>query len=104
VDVVIAPRATRHRSPLLAVHEHKLELRDVQAVAGVSVTTPVRTAADLARVLTATQAVPLLDALSRHAGLRAVDVLTQLDAMPYGRGVAKAREVVNAWAAAVASR
>jgi hypothetical protein len=104
VDVVIAPGTSRRRSPRLATHEHRLSPVDVQHVDGVAVTTPIRTAVDLARSLPVPVASAELDQLARSTGVRAVDVLARIEAMAHGRGVARAREVVHAWAAAVASR
>jgi hypothetical protein len=104
VDVVIAPGSSRQRAAHLATHEHRLRAGDVTCIAGLRLTTPGRTAADVARLLPPAAVPAALDRLARHTGLRAVDVLAQLERMPYGRGVARARGLVNAWAAAVASR
>ena len=104
VDLVIAPGSTRLRSTALRLHEHRLAAEDVDRVGGLLVTNPVRTGADVARTLAPSTAVRLLDGLSRACSLRPVDVLDQLERMPHGRGVARARVVVHTWASAVASR
>ena len=104
IDIVIAPGSTRLRSTALRLHEHRLATEDVEHVGGVLVTNPVRTAADVARTLSPATALRLLDGLSLRCALRPVDVLDQLERMPHGRGVARARAVVHTWASAVASR
>jgi hypothetical protein len=71
---------------------------DVERVAGVPVTTPPRTAADLARDLPAAEALPWLDRLRDGAGVTPAAVVRQLDAMPAARRVTTARRLVRAWA------
>ncbi len=104
VDVVIAPGSTRLRSTVLRLHEHRLGTDEVDRIGAVLVTSPVRTAADVARTLAPSTVTRHLDALNRASAVRAVDVLDQLERMPHGRGVARARSVVHAWASAMASR
>jgi len=103
IDLVIAPGSTRPRRGRMRLHEHRLGPREVQMIAGLRLTSPVRTAADLARSLPAAQVAGQLDRLRRDCGVRAVDVIEQLEGMTRCRGVARARELVLAWASSVAS-
>ena len=102
IDLVSPPGRARWRDPLLVTHEHRLGRGDVDDVAGVLVTSPARTAADLARTRPAVEVLPILALMWRTCGLRPTAVLTQLDRMARGRGVRLAREVVGAWASALA--
>jgi hypothetical protein len=104
VDVVIAPGSTRLRSAVLRLHEHRLAVDEVDRVGALLVTSPIRTAADVARTLAPPTVLRHLDALNQACAVSAVDVLAQLERMPHGRGVARARSAVHAWATAVASR
>jgi hypothetical protein len=72
---------------------------DVAVLAGVRVTTPARTAADLARDLSPRHALAWLDRLRERAEITPADVVRQLDMMPTARRVAPARRLVRAWAA-----
>ncbi len=63
------------------------------------VTSPARTAVDLARRLPVAEAVPALRALSRAAPVTLHDLLARLEALRGQRGVARARSAVLAWAA-----
>ena len=72
---------------------------DVAQLAGVRVTTPARTAADLARDLSPRHALAWLDQLRERAEVTPADVVRQLDMMPTARRVAPARRLVRAWAA-----
>lgn len=76
------------RSPSgLVVHSYDLAPEEVCAVRGMSVTTPARTAFDLGRLLPASVAVPILDALIRSSGLEISDVWAIAAARPGLRGV-----------------
>jgi hypothetical protein len=66
---------------------------DVAVLGGVRVTTPPRTAVDLARELPPHQALPWLDRLRDDAGLDPADVVRRLEAIPV-----PARRLVRAWA------
>ena len=103
IDLIIPPGTTRPRRARLRLHEHRLGQREVHTVAGLRMTTPVRTAADLARTLPSAQTAVQLDRLRRSCGVSAVDVVEQLERMSRCRGVARARELVLAWASSVAS-
>jgi hypothetical protein len=78
--------------------------RDVVRLADITVTTPARTAADLARTLAPPVVETALDLLGRSCGLTVVDVLDQLERMRHARGVVRARDLVHAWAAVLASQ
>ena len=71
---------------------------DVEEIEGLAVTCAVRTAADVARSLPPGEAVALLERLRRSCGLGVGDLIGRLEAMPHGRGVAKARETALLWA------
>jgi hypothetical protein len=72
-----------------------LERADVVLIGGVRVTTPLRTAADIARTLPAPQARDVLERLRAACGVTPADVLDRLTNMPYARGVAGARKLVK---------
>jgi hypothetical protein len=103
IDLIIAPGSTRPRQGRMRLHEHRLAPREVHLVAGLRLTSPVRTAADLARSLPAAQVAGQLERLRGGCGVRAVDVVEQLEGMTRCRGVARARDLVLAWASSVAS-
>lgn len=69
--------------------------RDVLQLAGVSLTTPARTAADLARLLRRPDALASLDALFRLHGVSRDAVDAVLDRFPGYRGVVQARELTG---------
>ena len=75
-----------------------LAAADVVRLRGVPVTTPPRTAADVARDLPPAEALHWLERLRCHAGVEPDDVVDQLDAMPFARRIAPARRLVRAWA------
>ena len=93
-DVLVQTRARRpDPHPDRRTHEADLTDADVETIAGVRVTTPLRTALDVARWLPAAQSLPLLRAL-RDVGLdtgRAARTATSLHG---GRGVRRARHVL----------
>lgn len=67
---------------------------DVVLLGGALVTTPARTASDLARLLRRPDALASLDALLRLPGLRRDDVAAVLDRFAKHRGVVQARELL----------
>jgi len=103
IDLVIPPGSARPRRPGLRIHEHRLHPREIVPVGGLRLTTPVRTAADLARGTPGEHVVVLLEALRTTCGVRVLDVLEQLERMAGGRGVGRARALVHAWAGELAS-
>jgi transcriptional regulator with AbiEi antitoxin domain of type IV toxin-antitoxin system len=98
LDVVIPPGRRRPVSPVLRVRQVPLPASSVVTVGGVPVTTPVRTAADVARDLPPEVALPALRRLGELAEVRPHQVLTELNAMRYARGAATGRRVVRRWA------
>lgn len=98
LDVVIPPGRRRPASPVLRVRQVPLPESSVVTVAGVPVTAPVRTAADVARDLPAETALPALRRLGELAEVRPHQVLAELAAMRYARGAANGRRVVRRWA------
>lgn len=78
-------------------HGRTRDLRpeDWQVVDGVRVTTPVRTAVDLACELSRRDALSALDALSRHCGVTVFEMNALLSRFRRRRGVIQARELVQ---------
>ena len=66
---------------------------DVQLVKGVSVTTPIRTALDLGRLLRRDQAIGAIDALLRISRLTVDDLLVELPRFKGARGVVQLRQL-----------
>ncbi|GIG29154.1 type IV toxin-antitoxin system AbiEi family antitoxin [Cellulomonas marina] len=102
---VLVPTGTARPRARAGVVGHEAELRpeDVVTVAGVPVTTPARTALDVARTCTAPAVHRLLSALAR-AGVDLGAVLARLGDRPGGRGVRQARAVLAAHLADGADR
>jgi hypothetical protein len=91
-DVLVPPRGRRPSPhPLRVPHESPLPADDVAVLGPVRVTTVVRTALDVARWVTRTEAVPLLRRLADHAGLDLAAVARDLDAVPGQRFAERAR-------------
>lgn len=90
---IVAPGG-RHRSrPGLVVRADALTRAQTTTVAGRRVTTPVRTAADLARSLPLVEAVVAIDALAHTFGFGPAEVLAL--ARPGGRGISALPEAVR---------
>lgn len=81
----------RHRLPGLHTRSEQLSEGDVCAVAGVSVTTPERTALDLACWYPQVTAVAAIDALARATDLKVTDVELLADQRSRRRGIVRAR-------------
>ncbi|WP_083410499.1 hypothetical protein [Mycolicibacterium rutilum] len=75
----------------IVVRNERMDADDVQFIDGLPVTTPQRTAFDLARHLPRDIAVRHLDALARATGLTVVDVLPLAERYPRARGLPRAR-------------
>jgi hypothetical protein len=98
LDLVLPPFVRqRADDPGVRVRQMRLPAGHVGRLAGLPLTTPARTVADLARALPAARARAAFDALRRAAPLDVVDVLRCLDQMPRARGCSQARLVVAAW-------
>ena len=104
IDLVIPPGTARPKRGDVHLHEHRVHPRDVSRLSDLTVTTPARTAADLARTLAPPVVGTALDLLADSCGLTVVDVLDQLERMRHARGVVRARELVHGWAAVLASQ
>ena len=84
-------RTDRHSPPGLVVHSYELAPEDVCVVAGMRVTTPLRTAFDLGRTREQERAVPLIDALMAATGVTAGQVIALADARPTLSGTRRLR-------------
>ncbi len=88
------PPGYRLRNKLVASGERRLRPRDIAEVEGVLLTTPLRTACDLGRLLQRDQALAGMDALSRATGVSARDIVEELQRRFKGyRGVRQARQL-----------
>jgi hypothetical protein len=74
--------------------ERDLAPQDITTLAGVRLTTPVRTCLDLACHLGAYEALAALDAFGRVHGIAPFDLMTQLPRFRRRRGVVQARRLV----------
>jgi hypothetical protein len=98
IDLVLPPDARcRPAAQGRRLRQMRLTGRHVQRLAGVPVTTPARTAADLARDLPPLRAGAAMAALREATGVTVADVLRCLDEMPRARGSGHARLVVASW-------
>jgi hypothetical protein len=81
--------------PGILVRNERLDAADVVAVAGIPVTSPERTAFDLARHLPRDLAVTHLDAIARATGIDATQVFLLADRYPRARGLPRARVALS---------
>jgi hypothetical protein len=88
------PGVCRSR-PGLLVHHDRLHGSEVQACGGMAVTTPLRTAYDLARRLDLVEAVVALDALANRGRFDPAEVLRLAERYPGARGRAQLPRVVD---------
>lgn len=103
VEVLLGPGRHVGGADRVRVRQSRLAPQDVHLVAGLAVTTPARTAVDLARVLPARHLVPALAALQGSTGLQPEQVLERLAAITGARGIRRARAVLEVWAAGVSA-
>ncbi|WP_420108504.1 hypothetical protein [Mycolicibacter arupensis] len=82
----------RHRLPGLLIRGDALRRDEIQEIGGLPVTTPARTAVDLACWYRTVEAVAGLDALARAAEFTDVDVQRIVDRCGGRRGIVRARE------------
>jgi hypothetical protein len=75
----------------IVVRNERIDADDIVLVDGIPVTTPERTAFDLARHLPRDLAVRHLDALARATGVKATDVQSLGERYPRARGLPRAR-------------
>jgi hypothetical protein len=92
-EVVVTSDARAH--PGLLVHRDSLPSDEIVVVAGHRVTTPVRTAWDLARRLPLVEAVVSVDALAGVGGFLVAELLVRRDSTPRARGKRRLAEVVE---------
>lgn len=83
-------RSDRHSPPGIVVRSFALGADEVVARAGLRLTTPARTAFDIARLTSQADAVPVLDALLRATRIGRADVLDLVASHPATRGVRRA--------------
>ncbi|QUR69099.1 hypothetical protein [Mycobacterium spongiae] len=88
-------RRNRNRLPGLRVWSDRRSPDEVQVVEGVAVTTPARTALDLACWYPTLTAVPAVDALARACELKTCEVKFLVQRCRGRRGVKRARESVE---------
>ena len=86
---------SRRPQPGVLVRSELIADDETTTVAGLTVSTPVRTALDLARHLPRMRAVAHLDALAAATGLSPPDVLSLAARYPGARGIRRARQRVQ---------
>lgn len=87
-------RADRHGQPGMVVHTYQLSDDEVRTFRGMRITTAARTAFDIARVLPAAEAIPIVDALLNATGVKAADVAALADRHSGARGIRRLRAVL----------
>lgn len=85
----------RHRLPGLQVRGDRLQPDEIQVIGGVAVTTPPRTALDLACWYPTVTAVAGIDALARACELKIADVEVLIQRCQGRRGIQRARESLD---------
>jgi hypothetical protein len=83
------------RQPGVVIREERIADDEVRKIADLPVTTPARTALDLARRLSRDEAVAHLDALAAATGVTAVDIRPLEERLGAARGVRAARIAVD---------
>ncbi|MUL85297.1 MULTISPECIES: hypothetical protein [unclassified Mycolicibacterium] len=96
--------AYRRPCPGVVIRRDRISESEVCTVANLPVTTPARTALDLARQLERDTAVAHLDALSAVTGVTAAEVLDLAECYPHTRGIRAARDSVDLMDCGVWSR
>ncbi|MDT7777025.1 MAG: hypothetical protein QOC67_5949 [Pseudonocardiales bacterium] len=91
-EVVLPGSARRH--PGLRVYRARLGRDDLTVAAGCRVSTPARTAWDLARRLPPVEAVVAVDALARRGGFGPAELLARRTGRPGARGCRRVDEAV----------
>lgn len=82
------------RQPGVTIRDERIGEDEICQVANLPVTTPARTALDLARRLPRDDAVAHLDALASKTGVTVQEVLSLAERYPHTRGIRQARESV----------
>lgn len=91
IDLIGPARRTR---PGVVIRTERLADDEITRIGELLVTTPARTALDLARFLPRTEALARLDALAAATGLDPQDVVNLAARYPGARGIRKARSIV----------
>ena len=92
--VFVAPGHKRLTRPQATGGERTLEPSDLRSFEGLQVTSPIRTALDLACGLARYEALAALDAFARLHGITTFDLMAQLSRYRGRRGVVQARSLV----------
>lgn len=92
---IIMPSSRHATSAEVGVRRDRLLAGEVGTRFGVAVTSPIRTAYDLARRGPLTEAVAAVDVVAHRCGLTAEHLLAAADAHPGGRGSVQVRRVVE---------
>ncbi len=98
LQVIVSPGQRRPRAPAPGGRQVALDADHVLFFGDLAVTTPVRTAADVARDLPDDEALAALRRLGEVCDVRPHQVIQLLAQMRYARGVAAGRALVNLWA------
>ncbi|MDO9497130.1 MAG: hypothetical protein Q7J48_15600 [Nocardioides sp.] len=91
---VFAPPGRRLRNGLSSSGERRLATRDVAEIDGLLVTTPLRTACDLGRLLHRDQSLGAMDALARLGRFDLGELSAEMDRFKGYRGVVQLRALV----------
>ncbi|SDR84345.1 type IV toxin-antitoxin system AbiEi family antitoxin domain-containing protein [Microlunatus soli] len=91
------PGRSRVRRPSVNGGERTLSERDIQIVHGITVTSPLRTACDLGRLMARDDAIGALDAMLRHGNFDQQELIGEVRRFRGYRGVVQLRELVR-WA------
>ncbi|OBI15666.1 hypothetical protein A5714_11925 [Mycobacterium sp. E2462] len=84
----------RHRQAGIRAHADRIEEDEITAIAGISVTSPARTALDIGCWYPTTAAVAGIDALARATRIKAADVELLAERYSGRRGIVQAREAL----------
>jgi hypothetical protein len=95
VSVVVPSPVSLRAQPNLLVRRAQLSLDDTTTLSDIPVTTPVRTAFDLARFLPRVDAVVALDAMLRQSKLSPAALLAYIESHAWWPGVASARQAFS---------
>jgi hypothetical protein len=89
-------RAGHFRAPMdCVVRRYDIEPSEIVTSSGIRITSPARTAFDLARTLPRAKALEVIDALCNATGLDSEDIRRVADRHPGARGIIAARSVIN---------
>lgn len=92
---VFLPPGNRLRNPVVASGERRLEARDLTEIDGLSVTTPLRTACDVGRLLTRDAALGAMDAIHRLQEFSLDELVGEYTRFRGFRGVVQGRTLAQ---------